>query len=146
MLPDTEFLGEYRFSEPLRVEGSISNNGKALRLRANAAGRMTTDCARCTKEITVPVEFEITENLMQGEGEAAGDEDVILFKDTVIELDDIVLDNFLMNVEGKYLCSEDCKGLCPTCGADLNKGECGCSKENIDPRWSQLLDIMKNNE
>ena len=51
-----------------------------------------------------------------------------------------------MNVEGKYLCSEDCKGLCSTCGADLNEGECGCSKGNIDPRWSQLLDIMKNNE
>lgn len=145
-LPDTEFLGEYRFYEPLKVEGNISNNGKALRLNARVTGQMTTNCARCTKEITVPVDFEMAENLMQGEGEAIVDEDVILFKDTAIELDDIVLDNFLMNLEGKYLCSEDCKGLCPTCGADLNKGECGCSKENIDPRWSQLLDIMKNNE
>ena len=44
-----------------------------------------------------------------------------------IDIDDIVANNFLMNVEGKYLCSEDCKGLCQHCGADLNEGDCGCS-------------------
>lgn len=145
-LPETEFFGEYSFTGPLQVKGNVSNNGKALRLRADATGEMTTRCARCMKKISVPVDFEMTENLMQGEGEAEKDEDIILFKDTTIELDGIVLDNFLMNVEGKYLCSDNCKGLCPTCGADLNEGECGCSKENIDPRWSQLLDIMKNKD
>ena len=54
--------------------------------------------------------------------------------------------NFLMNVEGKYLCSEDCKGLCQHCGADLNEGDCGCSQENIDPRWAALVDIMEKDK
>ena len=89
-LPDTDFLGEYHFSEPLKVEGSISNNGKALRLRAKVTGFVTTTCARCTKEITVPVSYDMTENLMQGEDETNGDEDIILFKDTEVELDGIV--------------------------------------------------------
>ena len=113
-LPDTKFLGEYRFPEPIKVKGGVSDNGKSLILRADS-----------------------------GIDDSA---DVILFRDSEIEIDDIVYDNFLMHVEGKYLCKEDCKGICPECGKDLNEGECDCSKENIDPRWSALLDIMKDNE
>lgn len=146
LLPDTEFLGEYHFSKPLSVKGSVSNNGKSLTLRTVAEGHMTTSCARCMKEITVPVSFEIDENLARDDGEVSEDEDIILFHDTSFEIDDIVYDNFLMSIEGKYLCKEDCKGLCPTCGKDLNEGDCGCSDQIIDPRWSGLLDIMKDNE
>ena len=145
-LPDTKFLGEYRFPEPIKVKGGVSNNGKSLILRADAEGVMITSCARCMKEISVPVSFRMDENLAREDSGIDEDADVILFRDNEIELDDIVYDNFLMNVEGKYLCKEDCKGLCPECGKDLNEGDCGCSKDNIDPRWSALLDIMKDNE
>ena len=61
-----------------------------------------------------------------------------------IDIYEVVLNNFLMNVEGKYLCMEDCKGLCTKCGADLNNGECGCDNDDIDPRWAKLAEIMKN--
>ena len=149
-MSDTEFLGEYRFKTPLIVSGSISNNGKSLVLRANAEGQMITACARCMKEITIPVSFEIEEGLLKKgsvtDEELEGDEDAVVFTDDDVLMDDIVRDNFIMKVPGKYLCSEDCRGLCPVCGADLNEGECGCDKEQIDPRWASLLDIMKNNE
>ena len=115
-MSDTDFLGEmYHFNEPVKVSGSVSNNGKSLILKANCTGHMTTQCARCMKDI-------------------------------VVDIDDIVASNFLMNVEGKYLCSEDCKGLCQHCGADLNEGDCGCSQENIDPRWAALVDIMEKDK
>ena len=58
----------------------------------------------------------------------------------------ILINNFLMNVSGKYLCKEDCKGLCSKCGQDLNVGECNCSDEEIDPRWAALAEIMKNSD
>lgn len=145
-LSDTEFLGEYHFKEPLHVWGSVSNNGKSLILRARAEGSMQTSCARCMKDITVPVGFDIDENLVVGESAENVDEDVIVLGDAKFDADDIVFENFLMNVEGKYLCGEDCRGLCANCGKDLNEGECDCAKQAIDPRWSQLLDIMKDNE
>ena len=145
-LPDTEFLGDYHFEEPLKVSGSVSNNGKSLILRARAEGSMITNCARCMKEITVPVSFSIDENLAREDADISEDEDIILFSDTTIEIDDIILDNFLMSTDGKYLCKDDCKGLCPECGKDLNEGDCDCNKENIDPRWAALLDIMKDKE
>lgn len=146
-LSDTDFLGEmYRFDEPVRLRGDISNNGKSLILRAECTGEMLTQCARCMKDITVPINFLLDENLVQGGDGNSYDEDVIVFDGTQIDIDDIVMDNFLMNIEGRYLCSDDCKGLCPMCGADLNEGDCGCTEDEIDPRWASLADIMKNNE
>ena len=146
-LSDTDFLGGlYRFDEPLKVKGHISNTGQCFILKAVCRGYMTTRCARCMKDIKVPVEFEMDESLVHYNGEESYDEDVIVFEEDNIDIDDIAADNFLMNVEGKYLCSEDCKGLCPQCGADLNNGDCGCDNENIDPRWSALIDIMNKDK
>ena len=146
-MSDTDFLGEmYHFNEPVKVSGSVSNNGKSLILKANCTGHMTTQCARCMKDIVVDIDFDIDENLAQDDGSVSSDDDVILFEDVKIDIDDIVANNFLMNVEGKYLCSEDCKGLCQHCGADHNEGDCGCSQENIDPRWAALVDIMEKDK
>jgi uncharacterized protein len=141
---DAEFLGEtYSFPEPLKLTGEIYNNGQSLTLVAHVTGDMKTDCARCLKEIDVPVDFDIHELLSRAEdGANTDDEDIILFEGYEIDLGNIAVDNFLMNVEGKYLCKEDCKGLCPTCGHDLNEGDCGCDNEYIDPRWQALADIL----
>lgn len=146
-MSDTDFLGEvYHFNEPLKVVGSVSNNGKSLILTAKCDGHMTTQCARCMKDITVPIEFGMDENLAEDGENISDDEDVIIFDDVKIDIDDIVMNNFLMNVEGKYLCKEDCKGLCQQCGADLNEGDCKCSRDTIDPRWSALIDIMEKDK
>ena len=105
-MSDTDFLGEmYHFNEPVKVSGSVSNNGKSLILKANCTGHMTTQCARCMKDIVVDIDFDIDENLAQDDGSVSSDDDVILFEDVKIDIDDIVANNFLMNVEGKYLCS-----------------------------------------
>lgn len=145
-LADTDFLGElYHFDKPFHIEGSIQNNGKSLYLKAVCSGALHTKCARCAKDIDVDVVFDAEEALAQANGVISEDSDIILFDGTEIDIDDIVLNSFLMNISGKYLCSEDCKGLCPQCGADLNEGDCGCSHDVIDPRWAALADLMKDN-
>ena len=104
-MSDTDFLGEmYHFNEPVKVSGSVSNNGKSLILKANCTGHMATQCARCMKDIVIGIDFDIDENLAQDDGSVSSDDDVILFEDVKIDIDDIVANNFLMNVEGKYLC------------------------------------------
>ncbi len=141
---NTKFMGEmFEFSKPLHVDGAITNNTKSLELNAHVTGEMQVQCARCRKDITVPVEFDISEVIMQDNGEIT-DEDVIVIDEEEIDIYDIILNNFLMNVEGKYLCKEDCKGLCTKCGKDLNLGDCGCDNDEIDPRWAKLAEIMKN--
>ena len=100
-MSDTDFLGEmYHFNEPVKVSCSVSNNGKSLILKANCTGHMTTQCARCMKDIVVDIDFDIDENLAQDDGSVSSDDDVILFEDVKIDIDDIVANNFLMNVEG----------------------------------------------
>jgi len=147
-LADAEFLGgSYKFVTPVAVKGSIANNGKSLFLRAECSGKMLTQCARCLTDLEVDFSFPLDEQLIQNDGgEVSEDEDAILFDGYSFELDDIVSDNFLMNVNASYLCDEDCMGLCPSCGKNLNEGECDCENIDIDPRWSTLLDIMNNSE
>lgn len=140
---DAEFLGEsYRFCEPLCVIGRIYNNGQALVLEADVSGKMKTECARCLDEIEVDIDFSVSELLSQREENESEDEDIILFDGYEIELDDIIADNFLMNISGRYLCSDDCKGLCPSCGVNKNHCDCNCDDEYIDPRWQALADIL----
>ena len=141
------FLGEvYRFREPISVEGSISNNGKSLIFRAECEGTLETSCARCLKDIEAKVTFPVDENLVRAEDSENADEDSILFEGNTVEIDEIILNSFLMNVPSRFLCKEDCKGLCAKCGADLNEGDCGCDNESIDPRWAGLLDIMNEDK
>ena len=140
--------GDYRFNEPLSVKGGISNTGGALALKADISGVMTTQCARCMKDIEVPIDFKLSETLMRSDdGETVPeDEDVIVFEGNTVSLDEIIENNFIMNLSPRYLCSEDCKGLCPKCGADLNEGDCGCEDDEIDPRWAALADMIKNED
>ena len=59
-----------------------------------------------------------------------------------LDLDEAVTTAFVLAMDTKNLCSEDCKGLCPKCGADLNLGPCGCRPE-ADPRWAALAQLLK---
>lgn len=143
-MDDTDFLGEsFKFQKPLDIEGTIVNNTKSLELSAKAVGEMQVHCARCSKPFIVPVKFRIHEILVKEDTEAADDETIIL-SDEKLDISDIVMNSFLMSVPGKYLCKEDCKGLCSKCGADLNDGDCGCDNDDIDPRWADLQKIMNN--
>ncbi len=139
-----DFLGESFHFNSLIIEGEFVNNGKSLILSAHVKAEVNVLCARCRKPITCPIEYDIDETFIQGyDGE---DEDIYVFTGHEIDVDEVVYNNFFMNASGKYLCSEDCKGLCPKCGADLNMGDCGCSDDDIDPRWEKLISIMNNTE
>ena len=139
-----EFLGGvYEFTSPVKVKGTIKNNGESLTFLAECASTFNTQCARCGRDIESTLTFVTDENLMQNDTETDS-EDVILFEGGTVEIDDMVLNSFFMNENGKHLCSEDCKGLCPKCGCNLNEKQGECDKETIDTTWSALVDIMNN--
>ena len=58
-----------------------------------------------------------------------------------LDLTEAVRQYVLMAIPMKALCKKDCPGLCPTCGKNLNEGQCACPKDDIDPRWSKLADL-----
>lgn len=148
-LENTDFLGEeFSFPDGLLVNGKITNNTKSLHLEAKVTGKIIAHCARCMTPVEESVDFDISEILVREDNEnVSDDEDVIVFSGYTLDIDDIVINNFLMNISAKFLCKEDCKGLCPKCGQDLNISDCNCDKEEeIDPRWAALAEIMKNSD
>lgn len=144
-MPETHFMGEeFEFDDKCTIKGYILNNSKSLELNASVSGRAKVHCARCGSPMYVDISFPVSEILVREDAEFSEDEDVVSYSGNVIELDEIITNSFLMNVSGKYLCSEDCKGLCPYCGINLNEQSCSCEKDIIDPRWEKLAEIMKN--
>jgi uncharacterized protein len=67
---------------------------------------------------------------------------IAVFDGESIDVDEIVKEQVLLSVPIRSLCKSDCKGFCPTCGADRNAGECGCQPGEVDPRWAALKGLM----
>lgn len=140
-ISDYEYNSVHPFMLPVKVSGAVKNVAGVLELRAVAEADMTLICDRCAKEFKCTKAHEVFAVLAE---EIAGedDESIVLLVEGCVDLDDIVFTELVLDIDMKILCSEDCKGLCVKCGANLNYGECGCEKEIIDPRFAVLQQYM----
>ncbi len=144
-LSDVEWSGTKPFAQPVHVEGQVRNRAGALELKARLDTVLSLICDRCAKpfqrEKAVEYETLLAFELANGES----DDIVELSQDGELELDELMLEVFLLEMDTKNLCSQDCKGLCPGCGADLNTEQCRCKRE-IDPRWAKLAQLLEPEE
>ena len=144
-LSGLDFYGEKPFAHPVRVSGAVRNMADALLLEGTAETTLELACDRCLKpfsqELTLPVSTLLAEELEDEEND-----EIVLLENGEADLDEIFTTALVLSMDAKHVCSEDCKGLCPTCGANLNDGPCGCRKE-IDPRLAALAQLLdKENE
>jgi len=141
-LSNVEFSGRYPVSQPVAVEGEVRNSADVLTLELTARSTLDTQCDRCGKALTV--EKEIPYSCMLAEELQSEDsDDIVLLEDGRVDLEDLARTAFILGMDTKTLCSEDCKGLCPRCGANLNDGPCGCKREG-DPRLAVLAKLLEN--
>jgi uncharacterized protein len=135
---------EFPFQQPVRLEGEVSDDAGAITLSATVYAHVTTRCARCGKPVEydkeTDVEFLLVKEL-EGEEEDLRD-DVYLVESDVVELDDILIPELILDMEMAVVCDEECKGLCPICGRNLNQGECGCVVKEVDPRLAVLQKFL----
>lgn len=111
-------------------------------------------CARCVEPVNVPLEgsFDLLfrpENADAEAGERAITEDeteIGYYGKAGLLLEDVVREQVLLSLPGRTLCREDCKGLCASCGQNLNTGSCGCAESagSKDPRWSALHNLASS--
>ena len=98
-------------------------------------------CDRCGKafvqEKDVLFACMLAEELQNEEND-----EIVLLEDGMVDVGDLARTAFILDMDTKTLCSEDCKGLCPRCGADLNLGPCSCKKET-DPRLAVLAKLLE---
>lgn len=127
-------------ASPVRVKGRVFNKTGIVRLEADASYALKTDCARCGGPVAHTVRVPVSHILLTHlENE---DDDLYIVCDHMhLDLDPLIGEDVVLAMPPRWLCRPDCKGLCSSCGADLNLGPCGC-KPAADPRWDALKDIL----
>ena len=122
---------------PVRVHGRLSSAGGAGRFYFSGSlkGKLDAECRRCLTAVPVSVE-------------EADDPDVYLLDPRARDLDlrPAIREHWLLSVPGYAECRPDCKGLCPTCGIDLNTGSCDCTPAAAESRWDALRAIRSDAE
>jgi len=149
-LPDIN----WQMKEGCTAEGKIVNEDGILVLTAKVKGEVSTICDRCLKEMDLPLEFDMEEKMVyvldtKRFGSLPLDEveeEYIIFKKDDIDFAYLLQENILTNLPSKVLCDEDCKGLCPKCGKNLNEGNCNCQTKKIDPRFAILAKLTEEIE
>jgi uncharacterized protein len=141
---------QYRLLKPLKAHLKISLAGSIVSVRGSLEAAISVNCSRCLKGFTHTTEPAFNLYYVRGgkeheerEKELTAEEvEINYLEGDVLDTTELLLEQFSLNLAMKPLCRSDCKGLCPACGADINKGPCGCKKEKrIDPRFASLKDF-----
>jgi len=158
---------DFTVAEPVSFEAVVRKDKQVYRLVGRAATTLEMGCSRCTEPFRAPVEaaFDLRylphhENVgsvgptfrsgVQGKHGRPDEHEVqeddlstAFYKDETIDLGDLVREQFYLALPMKPLCSDNCRGLCPQCGTNLNRGTCECRSEWHDPRFEKLKDLRK---
>ena len=135
-----ELNGVFPIQKPVKVVGKISNTAGLVTIDASAEYVYSAPCDRCAAETVREMKTAVRHTLVAELNDEENDE-LMLIENMVLDLDELVFTDILLELPSKYLCSENCRGLCVQCGKNLNDGPCGCKKA-IDPRWSELAKLL----
>ncbi len=132
----------FEITSPLDIKGSCMYTGETFIVKGSIAVDYITQCDRCTKPISGRLGIAFEEEFASREDENHPDR--YLYKGDDIIIDKMVKDNIYLSAPIQYLCSSDCRGLCPQCGADLNKEDCGCRVEQMDDEVNNPFAVLKD--
>lgn len=121
-------------------EGYIANNAGALTLRGTLSASLRCTCDRCAaefnREVNYPLDIPLASELQDEENP-----DYFLLDGYELDLEELLETVFILNMDTRFLCRDDCKGLCSRCGKNLNDGSCDCRTES-DPRLAVLEQLL----
>ena len=132
---------EFELCEPVKLSGRLTDAGNnRYYWRGGLRTRVKTGCRRCLADLEVEIEQPI--EVLFAEEENAEDPAVYVIPPRATELDlsEAVREELILAVPDYSLCREECRGICPRCGTDLNTGTCSCAPEP-DPRWAPLAKL-----
>jgi uncharacterized protein len=120
-----------------------------IRVRGDYAGDFEVPCARCVEPVQYPLKgsFDLLYRPIGVDAGAAeraistSETEIGYYNGDGLVLEDVLREQVLLSLPAKALCRADCKGLCPSCGRNLNTETCSCEPVKADPRWSALSDL-----
>ena len=137
---------DFRVAEPIALAFDIFKDKQQFRLIGNVKTTLELPCSRCLEPYTLPIDqrFDLryqphAQNTGEGEREIEEDDlTTAFYENDEIDLGQLMREQFYLALPMKPLCREDCQGLCPVCGTNLNTGTCTCKREWDDPRLAAL--------
>jgi uncharacterized protein len=145
---------DFTVASPVKLAFEIHKDKSTFRLVGRTETTLEVPCSRCLESMIVPVktEFDLRyqpHSTNTGEGEKEIEEDDLttaFYQNDEIDLEQLMREQFYLALPMKPLCGEDCQGLCPICGANLNRTTCDCKVESEDPRLAPLAKLKTENE
>ena len=141
--PDDDF----RVITPVAFEAEVRKDSEKVRLVGRLAGTVELACSRCLDAYPVSVDTSFDLLFLPAGTDTAGEEDreldaddtgVSFYREDVIDLGEVIREQFYLALPMKPLCREDCAGLCPVCGINKNRESCSCESTWVDPRMEPL--------
>lgn len=140
------------------AEVDLYTEGENVFVRGNMDAWVEVACSRCVGPVKVPVDDDLFVTFMpsarlpqagaasddaEEEDAESDDDDLDLYPydGEEVDLAPLLRDQVVLAIPFAPLCDEDCKGLCPVCGIDLNTGSCTCDRAVVDPRWGALKNL-----
>jgi DUF177 domain-containing protein len=144
--------GEFRQVDPLEVRATAELVDGQIRVYGNLHTRIELVCARCLDTVVEEIgrDFDLfyrpTVTVARDEELrlAADDTEIAFFEGDGLFLADVLAEQVNLALPMKVICSSDCRGLCPHCGANLNSEECRCGKSGSDPRLAPLARLKQD--
>lgn len=141
---------EFTFISPFQVNAHARWADQSVMVEIDLEATISVPCVRCLEltDIALRTHFMYLYSLrdsVTSEREQESDEHLVLVDalENKLNITPQVWESLILSLPTNPLCREDCKGLCPVCGASLNDGDCGCNRETRDPRLADLLKIKK---
>lgn len=128
---------------PLKGTLTATRTTEGIYIQGQLESSMSLECVRCLDEAIVPIQFALDE-LYYYPPQVAPPGEHRVGDDGMIDLAPLVRELSLLALPIKVLCRPDCLGLCQECGANLNRGDCGCAENEVDPRLAVLESLLKH--
>jgi len=129
------------FVGQVSIQLEANSVDEAIAIGGIISARLTMQCGRCLEFYENPLEVSFNEVYTRTLNEAAEEE--VLYTGDFIDIEPEVVKTVLLSLPMRAVCREDCRGLCVTCGCNLNHSQCQCPTDDIDPRLNALKDIFK---
>lgn len=140
-MSSVELNGVYPFVSPVAVRGKVTDGEGFAKLDLKVSLEFSIPCDRCAVQINRHYDYTF-DHILVLSLENEDDDRFIEVKNNELDLDGLVREDILLELPTKFLCKEDCKGLCPICGKNLNEGPCGCDTHQTDPRMEALRKLI----
>lgn len=148
--PLKEFHIACKIIDDIQAEVFVLPEEEGCLFRGKLRGKVSVPCDRCAEETEINIEYQFDEfeeyprDNAEENGEELFEDNRVVFKDknaVVIDMGALLWEEFVLTLPTKPLCRKDCKGVCSTCGKNLNEGICACEDEGRDPRFAVLKNL-----